>query len=331
MSNIRSFDPSKVERRHIAPKTLVYGGDAPGIQLRLDRFEEVLRQSGDTPTVFPNASSALGYLSSGDMFCDDIYIIIKDASDMLRSDTASKQLYAAVMRALATYGEGSAIVLGARAKKGSAALSKLISDFQKMGGLAREVAAPVSSNVSLWLDEYLKSRNMGMSNDVKSKLISASDGDADKIENVIDVIGAEIDNLTEEEIRIWLDTAEEANGSDIRTMLVKGDIDALSHLREAFAPTPAGYRMFLLRIRIHLIDLLIASLSPADASAIVSYKRGAYGGNGNSGYYIAREAVARPSAYFIDIYDKVNQQLSLLATSGAPALDDLLATIAKAK
>lgn len=325
---IRAYDPSKVKREHIRPKTLVYGTDKPGIELRMRRFEEVLAQSGESPSVFPDAKSAIGYLSSGDMFSDTVTIVIYDVADMLKSDTTSKQTLSAFLRALATYGDDSTIVIGASAKGSS--MSKLASEIEAMGGIAREVEAPRSNDFTVWLSEYAKSADVSLSVDALAKVAQASGEDTDAAVTIMDVMGAEIESLSADDIRSWLDANEEVTGSDIRALMESRDIAGLLRLREMFPANAQGYRTYLVRLRHNLIDILIASTSKGDIDPLFSFKASQYG-NGNSAYYVMREPVGDAhTPYYASLYAEVNRQIESMAKSGQGDMRSLLATVASA-
>lgn len=329
MSEIRGFDPSLVQRKHIFPKTLLYGDDLPGIKLRLDRFEEILKESGDNPSIYPSASDALGYLSTGDMFSDDVCVIVKDISDALRSDTAGQRLYKSFMRTISTYGDSSTIVLAAPGAKDTAAMSNLLSDMGKLGGTSRSVIAPNASNISLWLDEYAKSTGRKLTEDDKRKLISISGGDADVVKDIISSIGMEISNLSEDDIRHWMDCERDFNGSDVRAAIMSKDVDALARIRASLGNGASAYRTFLLKIRLNVIDLLIPSAADGTPDALVSYKSSQYANaNGNVAYFIARESQGRASyERLARIYAETNRQLSNLVVSKDVRFEDLLISI----
>lgn len=312
---IRGFDPSKVKREHIKHITLVYGGDKPGLVIRLDRFAEILLESGETPSIYKNAKDAIGYLSSGDMFSDSVTIVIYDVSDMLKSDTESKQLYSAFIRALATYDDSSTIVFGASAKGNG--MARLCDDIEKMGGVVREVAAPMQNDFMIWLDEYAKSTGREFTIETKNKLASISNGDVDMVDTILSVIGDEIESLGEDEIRLWLDAEEQSNGSDIRQAIENGDIKTLLTIRKTFPSTIAGYRTFLLRLRHNVIDIVIASSTKDGVQSLIDFKASQYG-NGNSAYYIMKEKVGK--AYldrYLALYDELNRQITAVSSSSS--------------
>ena len=324
---IRGFNPSAVQRQHIKPKTLLFGTDKPGIELRLERFEEILFDEGERPVSFANASSALGYMASGDMFSDHICVIIHDVSDMLKSDTAAKQTLASMTRAMATYSEDSTIVLGAVASD-SQALRKLAASIESMGGIARGVEAPPENDFPTWLDEYAKSASLSLSDGAKKKITSASGKDPDSAVTIINVMGAEIENLSEDDIRTWLDSEEDASGQDIRMLMEKRDVSGLARLRRTFPPNSQGYRTFLVKLRHNLTDIAIASASNGDAAPLFSYKAAQYG-NGNSAYYVMREtAGSSHTLYYLALYREINDQIEALAKGGHEDLPKLLAAVA---
>lgn len=326
--SIRSYDPSKVKREHIRPKTLVYGTDKPGIILRMKRFEEILDESGEHPSVFPNASAAIGYLSSGDMFSDSICVVIYDASDMLRSDTSAKQLYSAFMRALATYDDSSAIVIGAASS--NASMKKMAADIEGLGGMAREVEAPRQSDFMLWLSEYAKSADIKLSDRAKETVASASGENPESAVSILSVLGAEVEHLSESDIKAWLESDEEATGSDIRSYIETRDVPALMRLRESFPPTPQGYRTYLVRLRHNLIDILIATNSNGNVDPLYSFKASQYG-NGNSAYFVMREPVGRDlTPYYSRLYQEINYQIESMAKSGSGDIKHLMSVVTSA-
>lgn len=326
MSQVRGFDPSKVQRKHVFPKTLVYGNDIPGVRMRMERFAEVLRESGDNPAVYRTASDAIGYISAGDMFSDSVCIVVMDASDAMKSSTESKRLLTELTRALSTYDNTSTIAIGLPMEKSTESMKKFIKSIEDMGGVARSVIAPNNTTVMQWLDEYVKSINMPMSNIDKRKLVAIAGNDIDTIRAIISAIGPEIPNLSEDEIREWMDKEESYTGSDIRHVVASGKLDELERLRKTFGADASSYRTFLLKLRANVLDLLIASESAGDVSALVSLKAAQYG-NGNSAYYIMRETNGNDVKRYEKIYTELNRQLSALSMSGDARYEDLVLAI----
>lgn len=323
MTQIRGFDPQLVQRKHVFPKTLVYGSDAVGIKLRLDRFEEILAGNGEAPIVYANASEALGYICAGDMFSDSICVIIKDMSDALKTSSESKRLYTSLLKSLATYDDSSTIVLGAPQSKPSSSLSKLISDIESFGGVCREVAAPDMSNAARWLDEYAKSTGAFFTDADKKKLLDVSNGEVSAVQEIVSAIGSEIPNLSTSEIARWLDRESDYAPSDIRKMITSKDVAAVSDFKHSMESESNGYRMFLLKMRMNVLDLLIASYGGAEP--LVSYKMNQYANsNGKAAYYIARETSPAKARYLTAVYNELNRQIAELAIGKEPVFEDLV-------
>ena len=329
MSKIRGFDPDKVSRKHIASKTLIYGSDLPGLLLRLERFIDILKDNGDQPRIYGCSEDALGFLLTGDMFSDKICVVVKDVSDMLKTTQESKHLYKEFVRAVKTYDENSTIVLAADATKNTSALKQFIDDFEKMGGLVRIVEAPQNNQLSEWLEQYLLSCKMNLSTQDKEKILEASDYDIDNLKAIIESVGNEIPNLSVDEIKEWMDTEKDISGNNIRQWLLSGDIDRISYLRKQFAPTNNGYRMFLLKIRHNIFDILLAALSKKDPIPLYSYKQGQYNNSGNIAYIIVKEDIEIDDKQrYVNIYEKTNNQLTELLQSKQPSIISLMQTIA---
>lgn len=329
MAQIRGFDPSLVQRRHVFPKTLVFGSDGAGIKLRLDRFEEVLTESGDAPLSYASAAEAIGYISSGDMFSDSICVVVRDISDALATSTESKRLYASLLRSIATYGEDSTIVIGAPQSKPSSALSRLVKDFEGLGGVCREVSAPDMSSVARWLDEYLKSISLEMSQSDRSKVLEVSEGDVSVLQEIISSVGSEIPNLSAGEIAQWLDWGGTFSPSDIRAMVSSRDIPAMSSMCESLSNTTNGYRMFLLKVRAATLDLLVASCG--GAQPLLTLKQGMYpNSNGKVAYFIAKETSASDYGWLAVLYTELNRQIDALAVGANASFEQLVLSIARA-
>lgn len=329
MAQIRSFDPSLVQRKHVFPKTLVYGSDTAGIKLRLDRFEEVLVENGDAPVVYSNLTEAIGYISSGDMFADSICVIVKDISDALKSSTDSKRLYTSLIRSLSTYDDASTIVLGAPQQKSSAALSKLVKDLEALGGVCREVSAPDTSSAARWLDEYLKSIGDDMSAADKVKVMEVSQGDVLIVQDIMSIIGSEIPNLSADEISHWLDKNDDYSPSDIRAMIASRDISAMSDFMKSFKDDANGYRMFLLKMRTNTLDLLIAAAG--GVNPLLTFKQSQYANsNGKSAYFIARETSSADYRRLALFYNELNRQIDAVSIGKSPSFEQLIMSIARA-
>lgn len=327
---IRSFDPSRVQRQHISPKLLVFGTDAPGVELRISRFIEVLRASGDDPSVYEHASDALGYLSSGDMFSPDVCVVVRDASDATGSSADSKRIQKSLLSAIGSYGEASTIVLGLPYDKPTAQVKAMISGMSAIGAFVREVSAPGSASAKVWLDEYLASTNRSLSEADKDKILAVSGSDIDQMRAVLTSVGDEIAALSGQEVSEWMNGESEATGADFRRAVMSRDAAALSSFRRAFAPGAQGYRTFLVKLRVHLTDLLIASASDG-AEPLQSLRAGQYGSfSSSSAYSLCREASAADTARLSALLLETDRQLSAMAVSGTGDLSRLLSVLAAA-
>ena len=329
-SGVRGFDPANVERRHIRPITVLYGQDSPGIELRIARFVEVLREAGEDVVVFPNGSESLGYVTSGDMFSDCVCVVIKNASDLAKSTADAKKNLSVFLTALSAYDDASTFVLGVPSSKDTKNLREMLSSLSKMGAMCREVKAPVEHDKVIWAVEYAKSIGKNLSEQSAAKAVEAAAGDLEGIQAVLDEMIYELRNLGVDEIRDWIDATKEADPSEFRRVLLQGDADGLMKLRGTFPKTAAGYRSFLLRLRHALFDMVLVSVS-SDQDPYTSFKRSQYGYDnvymGGLSALMRQPERMRP---FQEAYHVVNREIEAISGAAAvsPSYSRLIAAVA---
>lgn len=312
---IRSFDPSKVQREHIKPLTLVWGADTVGIDLRIDRFAELLIENGDEPSIFATAEEALPYVMSGDMFRDNITVVIRDVSDMARSTPASKKIRSPFLKALATYDESSVFVFGL---KGDYACNKeIISYFSTHGGVVREVSAPHDNETRCWIAEYCASTGCQLSQQAMDAVLVACTKkelkntvyDLEVVQAAIDFIGEELEGMSPDDIKEWLITSQQVWSSDIIATINKQDPVAFEHMLKRMEETPSLRIPSLLRIEGAMTEIVCAAECRDDLEQLRQYKNALIP---KSGYY-ARETVAQvkhPIAYYRKVLAEVSNEIS---------------------
>ena len=276
MTAIKGFDPSAVKREHIKPITVLFGGDVPGIALRIERFIEVLADAGEDVRVFPDGTAALGYVVSGDMFSDHVCVVIRDARDLTKSSNDAKKSMSAFIGALGAYDASSTFVIGMPGVKSTSAARDFFSGLASLGAMMREVKPPVSAQETAWAIEYAKSQGKQLSEESAAKAVAAANGDLEKAGIILDEMIYELRNLSVDEIKSWLSTAEELSAGDIKHAIMCREPRVLAQGRTTFADNVSGYRSYLVRLRFALLDMLIAAEEDS-ADPYATFKAAQYG------------------------------------------------------
>lgn len=310
--SVKSFLPTAVKREHIKPITVIYGNDVPGIALRLKRFENILEENMERPTVFANTTAALPYMSCGDLFSDSICIVISDATDMILSSAQSKKLMQEFLSTASTYDDTSTIIIGIPAKTITSQIKILLNKLKEKKALIREVSVPSNTELAQWIIEYAKSNEQNLSYAAAEKIVKAGNNEPEQIKAVYASIGAEAEFMNMSEIQEWLDTDEEIQPYVLRRYIVNGDVYSIDNARAKFDYSAAGYRTFMLKMRLACTDLVIASLSNGNANSLSSYKSNMYG-KFQDVSSIMKDANCGTSRHFVEIYQAIQDELSFIS------------------
>jgi hypothetical protein len=117
---------------------------------------------------------------------------------------------------------------------------------------------------------------------------------------------------------MWLNTQGTTSPQDYRNYLYTGNPVLLAKILTDSGRTPAAERLFLIKLRSHLTELIIASASQGKAEPLLSYISSMYGGSGNGAYYIMREPVGPQYLNkYNRIYAEINRQLTDIAAGGS--------------
>ena len=246
MSNVRSFDPSLVKRYHIAPLTFIYGDDAPGISARCERFAEILVDNDENPSVFSTMTDAIDYIMTGDMFADNVVIVVKDASDMLKTNSDSVALLNNFMESVITYDASSTFVVCAVTNSNmTKTVSNFVSFIQSHNGIARIVNAPTTREIKKWIIEYSKTQNKKITDEQATMIANASDNDIDLASRVINYAWNELDSMTLDDLKVWLSTDKPTDAFTIVNLIARHDVYGLMNAYLSYE----NYKDFLLKFR----------------------------------------------------------------------------------
>ena len=142
--------------------------------------------------------------------------------------------------------------------------------------MLREVKPPVSAQETAWAIEYAKSQGKPLSEESAAKAVAAAGGDLEKAGIILDEMIYELRNLSVEEIKSWLDTAEELSAGDIKHAVMCREPWVIAAGRSSFPENVSGYRSYLIRLRFALIDMLIAAEEDT-ADPYATFKAAQYG------------------------------------------------------
>ena len=276
---MRGFNPAAVQPGHIRKIVFLYGEDYPGMMLRLARFEEVLSESGADVRCYSSMDDeAMGFIRSGDMFSDDIFVSVKDITPVLGSDAISKKKMKMLCAAIESYPDTSRFLFAAPSKKNTLALDSFLSFVAQQKGIARRVEAPGYRQMAQWVTEYLKSTGRQFPEHSIELVARVAKDDVEVARTILDNIGEEISSMSEREIVGWLELDQQVPLQSIYEALCRGDIGALDNYRMTFSAQQSGLRLFLLKLRYMSYDLMFLTSCPEGRlSDFEDYKRSQYG------------------------------------------------------
>ena len=313
----KGFNPEAVKFEHIKPITFLYGKDVPGMTLRLGRFEEILVDEGyDLHRYSTLDSDAIGYIQAGDLFSGDICVSVHDIGPILGSSSESKRKRKTLCQAISTYSDTeSRFVFAAETSNQPKALQEFISFVVSQGGVAREVAAPSSREMSNWIKEYLSSTGRMFPSSAIELTSSIANGDVNIAKTILDNIGEEVTSMSQDDVAEWLDIDRNLPLIQVYNAICERNIDKLVSYRKTFSAGTSGQRLFLLKLRYVAFDLmLLTSCDNENLKPFFEYKTAQYGRAGINAQQVRQTALQNGDAKrYANLYWNINEALARIS------------------
>lgn len=331
---MRGFDPGAVKSEHIKKVTFLYGKDKPGIDLRLDRFEEILRGEGHDVRVYSSLdSAALGYLLAGDMFSDEMYVSVHDLSPAFGSSTEAKKAYKSLTGAVSSYGEDSRFLFACPTDKLTKAAQAFMGFAREQGGVAREVKAPSNYEMEQWIAEYLKSTGRAFPSSSVKIVAEVAGNDVDIARTILDNIGEEVASMSNADLVEWLAIDQKTPLRNIYEAICEGDIVKIAEYRRTFPDNASGLRQFLVKMRFIAFDLmLLSACPPKDLKPYNDYKTARYGAYVDGWKFLRLVELTGGYERFSAIYAYANEAVESVSGAGSKkgfSFSEYLANIVK--
>lgn len=337
--NLRGFNPAAVKIEHIKKLTVLYGDDIAGIDIRLDRFAEVLSENGINADIVADADDMLNILHAAGLFAPAVACICRDGIDFVKTSSVTKGKNGKTVKTstnhrlkelsnlVSTLPDGSYVIIGIQNPKSSKKIEELENIVSSVGGVMREVSLPYET--AKWLIEYAKSVGVEIDMQKSVDILEACDNDTKRSAVLIDMFGEEILQMDKPSIALIASNYGKSKRQlpNIINPIAYKDIDTLVSIRRSLPEGRSGDRTFILRIASAVDELLHASLDTSH-NAVWFSKTNAARWNSGKPYYETRKRSMANSTGGVKRYAALHSYLMARTLALYGFGDGVIATLA---
>lgn len=270
----RKFVPEKLTIESLGKATILYGNDTYGIGERIARMKDVVENEGNVLS-FNTASSAIDFLSSGDIFGNECAAII-NAHDAMQTTQNSAKARKALLNALSETPVDRVIIYFPGTLP-STVLRELSEFCTRHGYLVPRKVDLGSNEMMTWAKDLCSQESISLDDSTIETVVRACDNDITMTRDVIMSLREQLGGMSENDIKNSIGATSKTRMYNLTMQILDRQSERLLEYYKSFENVSSGDAMFIKSLKSDVLDAMILLSDKSSGNAdYISYKKRHY-------------------------------------------------------